>query len=255
MVSHDAQHRVAKKALLADLTQGPISLRRVSHFLHALCALNDQTLTQLFIQCGLADTMSLVAVGGYGRGELYPYSDVDVLVLIPAEVALEKDDALRGQVERFISQCWDAGMEVGSSVRTIAECLQESAKDVTVQTSLLEARWVCGQVRLFEQFQQHFAQAMDAKAFFVAKTLEMRQRHTKYENTPYALEPNCKESPGGLRDLHILKWVAKAAGLGHSWPELAHSGLVTAHEARQLTRNEQWLSLVRVLLHLQANLP
>ncbi len=249
----DAQHRVAKKALLSGLTQAPITTRRVRHFLQALCALNDQTLTQLFAACGLDHRLALVAVGGYGRGELYPYSDVDVLVLIPSDVALDQDDALRGQVERFIGQCWDAGMEVGSSVRTIDECLQESAKDVTVQTSLLEARWVCGQPHLFAQFQQQFAQAMDAKAFFVAKTLEMRQRHTKFENTPYALEPNCKESPGGLRDLHILKWVAKAAGLGHSWSELARSGLVTAHEARQLTRNEQWLSLVRVLLHLEAN--
>ena len=253
MGSPDAHHRAAKKNLLAGLTQAPITVRRVTHFLEALCALNDQTLTQLFHQCGLADSLTLVAVGGYGRGQLYPYSDVDVLVLMPSDVALAQDDALRGQVERFISQCWDAGMEVGSSVRTVEECMLESAKDVTVQTSLLEARWVCGQKGLFAEFQRRYAQAMDAKAFFVAKTLEMRQRHTKFENTPYALEPNCKESPGGLRDLHILKWVAKAAGLGHSWSELARSGLVTAHEARQLTRNEQWLSLVRVLLHLEAN--
>jgi uncharacterized protein YeaO (DUF488 family) len=117
----------------------------------------------LFNQCGLADGLTLVAVGGYGRGQLFPYSDVDVLVLLPSNVSLERDDALRGQVERFISLCWDAGMEVGSSVRTIEECLQESAKDVTVQTSLLEARWVCGQKALFDEFQQRYAQAMDAQ--------------------------------------------------------------------------------------------
>jgi len=145
MNTPDAHHRAAKKNLLSGLTQAPITVRRVNHFLAALCALNDQTLTDLFSQCGLADDLTLVAVGGYGRGQLFPYSDVDVLVLLPSNVSLDRDDALRGQVERFISQCWDAGMEVGSSVRTVEECLLESAKDVTVQTSLLEARWVCGQ--------------------------------------------------------------------------------------------------------------
>ena len=93
---------------------------------------------------------------------------------------------------------------------------------------------------------------MDPKAFFVAKTLEMRQRHTKYENTPYALEPNCKESPGGLRDLQIILWVSKAAGLGSSWDDLARKGLATPLEARQIKANEALLSLIRARLHLLA---
>ena len=79
---------------------------------------------------------------------------------------------------------------------------------------------------------------MDAQAFFVAKTLEMRQRHTKFEDTPYSLEPNCKESPGGLRDLQVILWVAKAAGFGNDWDALAQSGLATAFEVRQIKRNE-----------------
>ncbi|RZL05356.1 MAG: HD domain-containing protein, partial [Rubrivivax sp.] len=95
--------------------------------------------------------------------------------------------------------------------------------------------------------------AMDPKAFFVAKTLEMRQRHTKFENTPYSLEPNCKESPGGLRDLQIILWVSKAAGLGRSWDELARKGLATPLEARQIKANEALLSLIRARLHLLAN--
>jgi [protein-PII] uridylyltransferase len=158
-----------------------------------------------------------VAVGGFGRDQLFPYSDVDVLLLLPEGCTTESGCELRAQLESFIGSCWDAGLEIGSSVRTVAQCLAESAQDVTVQTSLLEARLVCGSPALFAQFQQQYRAQMNPQAFVVAKTLEMRQRHTKYENTPYALEPNCKESPGGLRDLQLILWVARAAGLGRTW--------------------------------------
>src|SRR5205814_301233 len=98
---------------------------------------------------------------------------------------------------------------------------------------LLESRPVAGNARLHAEFVKRFETTLDPKAFFVAKTLEMRQRHTKFENTPYSLEPNCKESPGGLRDLQVILWVAKAAGLGSSWDELARNGIATEFEARQ----------------------
>ena len=121
-----------------------------------------------------------------------------------------------------------------------------------MQTSLLEARLIDGDPRLFADFRRRFDAAMDPQAFFVAKTLEMRQRHTKFEDTPYALEPNCKESPGGLRDLQIILWVARAAGLGKSWDELARKGLATPFEVRQIKHNEALLSLIRTRLHLIA---
>ncbi|MEY2805203.1 MAG: hypothetical protein RL657_2539, partial [Pseudomonadota bacterium] len=164
----------------------------------------------------------------------------------------EEHDDLRHRVESFIGQCWDTGLEMGSSVRSLDECLHESANDITIQTSLLEARYLAGSLELFEQFIQRYGQAMDPQAFYVAKTLEMNQRHTKFENTPYSLEPNCKESPGGLRDLQILLWVAKAAQLGRSWADLARQGVITGHEARQLQRNEALLSRIRIRLHLAA---
>jgi [protein-PII] uridylyltransferase len=129
----------------------------------------------------------------------------------------------------------------------------QAESDVTVQTSLLESRLVTGDARLYAEFQKRFAPTIDPKAYFTAKTLEMRQRHTKFENTPYSLEPNCKESPGGLRDLQVILWVAKAAGLGKSWDELARKGLATAFEARQIKRNEALLSLIRARLHVIAN--
>jgi [protein-PII] uridylyltransferase len=155
-------------------------------------------------------------------------------------------------VERFVTACWDIGLEVGSSVRTVAECLAESERDVTVQTALLEARLVCGARRLFTHLRRALDGAMDARAFLRAKTLELQQRHVKYEGTPYALEPNCKESPGGLRDLQVVIWVARAAGLGRTWSELAAKGLITPFEASQLVKHEGALKLIRARLHLIA---
>jgi [protein-PII] uridylyltransferase len=247
-----AQYTHNKQTLLGALNAPSASTRGIKSLLLQLTRLTDQLLTQLWQQAALPANFALVAVGGYGRGELFPYSDVDVLLLMPPDTDLAQDDALKLKVENFIGSCWDAGLEIGSSVRTVAECMEEARKDITVQTSLLEHRWVCGSKAKFGRFQTAFWAAMDASAFFTAKTLEMRQRHAKFEDTPYALEPNCKESPGGLRDLHIVLWVAKAARLGRSWDELARKGLATAFEVKQLKANEALLSLVRAKLHMAA---
>ena len=122
-----------------------------------------------------------------------------------------------------------------------------------MQTSLLESRLITGDRKLYADFQKRFRAAIDPQAFFVAKTLEMRQRHNKFENTPYSLEPNCKESPGGLRDLQMILWVAKAAGFGSSWDDLAAQRPGHAFEVRQIKRNEALLSLIRARLHVIAN--
>src|SRR5207253_260919 len=156
-------------------------------------------------------------------GELFPYSDVDVLLLLPAE----PDEPTCGQLETFIGLCWDLGLEIGSAVRTVDDCIRESRQDVTIQTSLLEARLLTGNATLFAQLQTRYQADLDARAFFQAKLLEMRQRHTKYQDTPYALEPNCKESPGGLRDLQVILWMTRAAGFGDSWKKLFENGLLT----------------------------
>ena len=245
-------YRKDKAALLDEAGERLGNARAVRALLKRLTELTDRTLRQLWQAADLGDALALVAVGGYGRGELYPYSDVDVLVLLPEGVHPEQDPALKERLEKFIGSCWDSGLEIGSSVRTVDECISESSADITVQTSLLESRLLTGHVRLFKTFQKRYLAAMDPQAFFTAKTLEMQQRHTKFENTPYSLEPNCKESPGGLRDLQLILWVAKAAGLGHSWEALARKGLATAFEARQLKRNEDTLALIRMRLHLQA---
>ncbi|MGN6390531.1 MAG: [protein-PII] uridylyltransferase [Burkholderiaceae bacterium] len=208
----------------------------------------DDALIQAWFGCSMPDTAALVAVGGYGRGELFPHSDVDVLILLESA----PDEALRPRLEDFVQLLWDIGLEIGHSIRTIDDCLNEAAADITVQTSLLEARLAVGNRKLFRFLSDRFRAAMNPQAFFEAKTLEMRQRHVKYEDTPYSLEPNCKESPGGLRDLQVILWVAKAAGLGNSWRELAERGLITPVEARQLTQKERAFKDIRIRLHIHA---
>ena len=244
------QYRAGKTALFKSLATSGASTRGIHSLLRKLAQHTDVTLQKLWLLADFPPDACLVAAGGYGRGELFPHSDVDVLLLLPDNSEANDNPQLKAKIETFISNCWDSGLEIGSSVRTVADCVLEAAKDVTVQTSLLEARLVVGSKKNFARLQSQLAGVLDAKAFFIAKTLELRQRHNKFENTPYALEPNCKESPGGLRDLQVILWVAKAAGLGMSWDELAKNGLATPFEVKQIKANEALMSLVRARLHL-----
>lgn len=209
----------------------------------------DAALVEAWRHFDLPSDAALVAVGGYGRGELSPHSDVDLLILIKQEPT----PALQEKLEDLVQLLWDIGLEIGHSIRTIDECMSEAAADITVQTSLLEARLLIGDHEQFLILVNRCAVAMDARAFFRAKTLELRQRHAKYQDTPYSLEPNCKESPGGLRDLQVILWVAKAANLGNSWDELATHGLITETEAQQLILKERTLKNLRIHLHIIAN--
>ena len=193
----------------------------------------------------LPKTLSLLAVGGYGRGQLFPYSDIDLLVLLKNDADL----ILREQLERFIGVLWDIGLDVGHSVRTIPECQEQARKDVTVQTTLMEARLLYGSPNLFKKFSQAMREIMDSAVFFQAKQLEQHQRHARFHDTANNLEPNLKESPGGLRDLQNIIWISQACGLGTSWRALAMHGLITQHEARQIKNRELFLQDLRIRLH------
>jgi len=243
------QFKVGKQALIDGFLAERPSQAGARTLLRRLARHVDDTLRSLWAQARMPEGACLAAVGGYGRGELFPHSDVDVLVLLPDGVETHVPGPVKAAIEGFITSCWDVGLEIGSSVRTLGECLSESAGDVTVQTALLEARALAGDEKLFERMTERFALAMDVRAFFRAKMLEGSQRHTKFDDTPYALEPNCKESPGGLRDLQMLLWIARAAGLGHTWRGLVQRGLITPFEGRQLQRNEGQLTLIRARLH------
>ena len=271
-----ARFRLGKAELLAHFRQSRPTAPAATRLLRALTRHVDQTLLEIWQHAGMPETAALLAVGGYGRGELFPHSDVDVLVLLPPPHVIDQSNgngngngngntccgaaeggattgpSLKAAIEGFITACWDVGLEIGSSVRTVDECINESQREVTVQTALLESRYLCGSRRVFSAFRHANTRAMDARAFLRAKSLEMVQRHQKYEDTPYSLEPNCKESPGGLRDLQMVIWLARAADLGKNWLELASNGLITPFEVRQLQRNEGLLKLIRARLHMVA---
>src|SRR5256885_4281422 len=181
---------------------------------------------------GLPPGAALVATGGYGRGELYPCCDFDRRVLLGPE----PQAAERESLERLIGTFWDIGLEIGHSVRTIEGCISAAADDVTVRTTLLEARYLAGSRALFKRLEQALAAVLEPIAFFKAKKLEQEQRHAKHQDSPYSLEPNLKEAPGGLRDLQVIQWIAGAAGLGRRWGGLVAPGLIERAEAGSLAR-------------------
>ncbi|GJH15098.1 [protein-PII] uridylyltransferase [Caballeronia novacaledonica] len=244
--------RAAYKAAKAALIERFGAASNVEPLMHALARATDDALKGAWAACDMPESAALVAVGGYGRGELAPYSDVDILVLLPDASPQHSDAELNGRVERFIGMAWDLGLDIGSSVRSVEQCIAEAGNDITVQTSLLEARRICGDMSLFQRFSARYRETLDPRAFFQAKVLEMRQRHAKFQDTPYSLEPNIKESPGGLRDLQLILWIARAAGFGSSWRELDARELITEREARELRRNEGFLKALRARLHVIA---
>ena len=219
---------------------------RVSTYLRRNTAVVDQFVKLIAKREGLSPQTALVAVGGYGRREMFPYSDIDILVLLPADHDTKTDEA----TGRFVTALWNLGMTVGSSVRTQSEMLAAAKEDITVATAFLEARFLAGDKTLFEQTYRAYVKTLDARAFFRSKMLEMRQRHQRYADTPYALEPNIKESPGGLRDLQVFLWCAHCAGYGGTWRELAQSGLITETESYHLTQCQHFLRDLRIRLHL-----
>jgi [protein-PII] uridylyltransferase len=214
-----------------------------SRHLRALASLTDELLQHLATDIGLPAHYALVAVGGYGRGLLYPASDVDILILLPdADVA----DA---SVERFVTLLWDVGLEPGIAVRTLSECVEEAKKDVTVDTSLLEARAIWGDAALVTQLSLKLKNARNLQDFFKAKIEEQRIRHARHHDVALNLEPNIKESPGGLRDLQMVLWLSKSAGLGNDWTELADEDIITADEAKHIIRHARTLGDLRIRLH------
>jgi len=250
MAAHPLPDNIA--ALRESLSNDRLALeksflhnRKARQLLSAHSRLIDRYLHQAWQLLDMPTDIALVAVGGYGRGELYPKSDIDLLILLKAD---KPDKTLQQKLQQLISMLWDIGLEVGHSIRTVAQCLSESV-DITVQTNLLEARLLTGDTRLFEELQNVFLQYLDPRKFFLDKQHEQQQRHARIADTDYNLEPNLKESPGGLRDLQTVTWISRAAGLGTSWRELAGADLISMAEARQIARHDSLLQRLRIRLH------
>jgi [protein-PII] uridylyltransferase len=236
--------KTGRAALAAAFLEHPA----VSRYLTRHAALVDGVLAEISTRLGLPTRFCLAAVGGYGRGELFPGSDVDLLLLLPDEPTREQQATL----ESWVQACWDVGLEIGHSVRTVAACLEEAAQDITVETNLLEARFLWGAQPLYAEFSQRFQARFNAQRFFDGKLAEQQARHARFDDSAYKLEPNLKDSPGGLRDLHTIHWLAQACGIRGGWTGIARAGLLTATEARRIAREERSLATLRIHLHLLA---
>jgi [protein-PII] uridylyltransferase len=232
--------RAARLALHQDYLVHAHPLRH----LRAHARLVDRHLCQVWQMLQMPHDLALVAVGGYGRSELYPKSDIDLLILLP----LQPDTGLQQQLQQLVGMLWDIGLEVGHSIRTVGDCMAESS-DVTVQTNLLEARLITGNRALFEEMRETLASHLSRRAFYLAKAQEQENRHQRFLDADYNLEPNLKESPGGLRDLQTVLWISRACHFGNSWGELAKAGLITTSEARAIAQHEALLQTLRIRLH------
>ena len=194
-----------------------------------------------------AATAALVAVGGYGRGELHPYSDIDIMVLTAVDFPQVAESAL----SEFFTALWDIGLEIGHSVRNVSQCCQESADDITIATTLLEARLIHGPDALFEQMKRAISieEIWPSDRFFEAKRAEQRTRHHRYDDTANKLEPNVKGSPGGLRDIQMIGWVAKRHFGVASLAELVVHNFLTPGQLKLLQDGQAFLWRVRYGLH------
>lgn len=204
----------------------------------------DERAKSLSLPLGVA----LLAAGGFGRAEVFPFSDIDLLVLIPED--LPENDAER--VSSFLTSLWDLGLSVGASVRTARETLADCTQDIALSTNFLEARFLYGNKELFEATRAEYLKALSPVTFFREKELEMHQRRRKHDDTPYELEPDIKESPGGLRDIQVLLWCAQAAGLAETPEDLLTSGILNREEWGELTASRAFLSDLRLRLHLMS---
>jgi len=191
--------------------------------------------------------LGLLAVGGYGRGELLPCSDIDIMILLPQTEA----EDWTAHLERFLTFLWDIGLEVGHSVRTVDDCRREAQADVSIATTLIEARMLEGPEALFDAMRRAIApdRMWSSGDFFEAKVREQRDRHHRYFDTAYNLEPNVKQSPGGLRDIQTIGWVAKRHFGAETLDDLAAHGFLTQRELVQLRTAQAYLWKVRFALH------
>ena len=199
------------------------------------------------------DNISLVAVGGYGRGELHPHSDIDLLLLSKRK----NHKPYKTNIEGFLTFLWDIQLKIGHSVRALSHCVEEAKADITVATNLMESRTLAGNTELRLQMEELTgpAKIWPAEDFFRAKYEEQNQRHEKHGNTEYNLEPNIKEAPGGLRDIQTIAWVAKRHFHKHSLAELANTHFLAAEEYELLRKGQAFLWRVRYGLHLIAGRP
>jgi [protein-PII] uridylyltransferase len=215
---------------------------------HARAELIDEQLLQLWHGPLAESGAALVAVGGYGRGELHPGSDVDIMILLPESLPDGAEEALSA----FVTTLWDVGLEIGHSVRTVQQCADEAAADLTIATTLMEARLLVGPEQLFLDMQRVIEpdRMWPSPVFFEEKLKEQINRHHRYHDTAYNLEPNVKGSPGGLRDIQMIGWVAKRHFGAATLAELVDHKFLTPVQLARLQEGEHFLWRIRFALHI-----
>jgi len=231
--------------------QEQFSLEESADLIAARAGFVDNVLTKLWSQHQLDEfQISLIAVGGYGRGELHPHSDVDLLLLTQSKV----DKILEEKISAFITQLWDVKLDIGHSVRSVKECIKQAIKDVTVATNLMEMRLISGNEALAQQLQPLLNEDTfwTSKKFFIAKREEQERRHQQYHGAAYTLEPNLKANPGALRDIQTIGWVAKRHFAADSLEELVEHDYLTRNEFFELLECQNYLWRMRFALHFVA---
>jgi len=231
--------------------------QNIIHLIKERAQAIDIILSMAWSYYKLGDNAALLAVGGYGRGELHPYSDVDLLLLHDAAHDLDSDSdntdhkEFVDNLQMFIALLWDIGLEVGHSVRTVDECIEEAENDITIISNLMESRLITGDKALYEQLSSQLSpkNIWPTKEFTAAKIAEKHKRYLKFNETAYNLEPNIKEGPGGLRDIQIIGWVAKRHFGVDDLKDLVGHNFLTPQEYEQLEHGQRFLWKIRFALH------
>lgn len=234
-----------KRALEAAFAEGVPA----GELVRGRAAVIDRLLAHAWSRFGLdaAPHAALVAVGGYGRGELHPGSDIDLLLLLGQPPGPEAE----ARITEFLTFLWDIGLDVGHSVRTLEECVTEAGRDITVITNLMEARLLAGERRLLATLRERLSpdRLWDSASFFEAKREEQLERHRKFGDSAYKVEPNLKDGPGGLRDIQTIGWVTRRHYGTGSLAELLEHHVLTAQEYQALIEGQEYLWKVRFALH------
>lgn len=244
---------VFKDALTAASAQFNVRFREgedIRSLVYERALFIDCILHYAWFQFDWPEGISLEAVGGYGRGELHPFSDIDLMILHRQEVLAPCQD----NIERFLTLLWDIGLEIGHSVRTVKQCVEIARTDITVATNIMESRTLVGDESLRLELQQLSLphELWPADEFFRAKWDEQIQRHQKYNDTEYNLEPNIKNAPGGLRDIQVICWVTKRYYQVRTLKQLHGQNFFTEEEFSILYSGEEFLWRVRYGLHMVA---
>ena len=247
------------KSLISEFNENTLQRAKSEVTIEALLEERSDFIDHLLTNCwrdilgSHSDEASLIATGGYGRAELHPFSDIDLLIIFD-EAQLED---YKSELESFATFLWDIGLKPGLSVRSIADCIEQSKQDITVITNLIESRLITGSDALFNEMEEQISadKIWSPVEFCHEKMAEQHKRHLKFGDTAYNLEPDIKEGPGGLRDIQTIQWITKRYFGSNSLGELVNHAFLTKNEYRALMKGQRFLWRVRFELHLLANRP